>query len=662
MRTDHPVGPGDDRQRVLDATDIVRLIGEHLALKPKGREFVALCPFHDDHSPSMCVVPAKQIYHCFSCQAGGNAIGFVMNYHKMTFREALEYLAQRAGIELTPRNLWRGQAGAAGARSSGGVFDDADTAHTSGGVGREEMLGANATAQTFFRAILAHAEHGRLARQILADRGVSDDMVAQFQLGAAPDKWDGLTLTISNKGLSTAPFQATGLLKSRESGNGVYDAFRNRLMFPIHDQIGRVIGFGGRRLNDQDEPKYINSSESAIFDKSTTLYGLHQAAQTIRRTRIAIVTEGYMDTIACHQAGLTNAVATLGTALTPGNGKLLKRFCDTVVLLFDGDQAGQKAAERGVEVFFAEPVDVRIAMLSTHTDAKDPDELLKRDGGRSVLDKIIADAVDPMELLFARVRASISGLGLSARGKAVDEFVTRLVDLGLTRVDKVRYQLIVRRLADIVGVDWETIVGLVDERRERVRARIAARAGTGSFAREGSGESPSASAGAASGAMDDRVYLLGCILCDPSLPLSLTEEDGELLDPASYTNPELRGVAQVIAELSVQEQTPSLQAVLATTEDAGVQRTATGLAALVDRLAEGDTLRVQRLWRERLAEWRASVRGRSLEPEGLAGDVQPSGSAGDRLESIIRLRRAQLSTGNDPRAMPKPGAGVGPGG
>jgi DNA primase len=615
----------DDRQRVLDATDIVRLIGDHLALKPKGREFVCLCPFHDDHKPSMNVVPHKQIYHCFSCGAGGNAITFVMEYHKMGFGEALKYLAERAGIELTP---WKPRR-LVGASGQPLGADDDDSPETS----RSAMLGAAKVAQDFFRAILNRPEHGALARAVIEKRGVSPEMVELFQIGAAPDKWDGLVLTINAKGLPIEPYRSTGLVKAREQGGGFYDAFRNRVMFPIHDQIGRVIGFGGRRINDEDEPKYINSAESAIFDKSTTLYGLHQAAQAIRQSRIAIITEGYMDTIACHQAGVSNAVATLGTAMTPGNAKVLRRLCDTVVLLFDGDEAGQKAAERAVEVFFAEPVDVRIAALSSHTDAKDPDELLKREGGREVFDKVIAAAVDPLELLFARVRANIGDSGLSARARVVEEFVARLVDLGLERVDKVRYQLIIKRLSQIAGVDWETISGAIAARRARAGApRIGAVAPSQIEAKP----------------LGPAEHLLGCILNEPSLTSSLVEDDSELIDPEVFEDAAVRQVASTISELIIDEHTPSLAAVLAASEDAAVQRAATRLASEVDRLTDGTPDKLNKLWNDRIVAARAQRRRLKLGPD-------PSEAGPETLaERIERIRRERLSGPDDQRAIPRP--------
>jgi len=265
----------DDRQRVLDATDIVALIGEVCDLKPAGREFKCLCPFHDDHNPSMYVVPSKQIYHCFVCGAGGNAIDFVMNYHNLGFRDALQMLADRAGIELTP---WKPGSGKADSRASG--------------ASRDALAQAHAFAQGFFRAIFAHPEHGRQAREAAAKRGLTDEMIERFQVGAAPDRFDGLLKTIRSKEQDEAVFADGGLLPTKDSGHR-YDTFRNRLMFPILDQLGRPIAFGGRILDPEDTPKYLNSPEHGLFDKSSTLFGIHQAFKPIRESRHAIVTEGY---------------------------------------------------------------------------------------------------------------------------------------------------------------------------------------------------------------------------------------------------------------------------------------------------------------------------------------------------------------------------------
>lgn len=633
--------PGDDKQRVLDATDIVRLIGEHVTLRAKGREYVGLCPFHDDHKPSMCVVPAKQIYKCFSCGAGGDAITFVREYHKMGFREALEFLADRGGIKLTP---WRPRTGGV-AGEAGEAFSD-DSAGGSGG--RPGLLNANLSARDFFLAILAHPEHGRSAREVIERRGIAKEMVEQFELGAAPNRWDGLISTIAHKKQPAAPFLAAGLIKARDEGQGTFDFFRNRLIFPIHDQIGRVVAFGARRLNDEDEPKYLNSAESPVFNKSATLYGLHQAAQEIRRTRVAIVTEGYMDTIACHQAGVKNAVATLGTALTRDGARVLRRLCDTVVLLFDGDEAGQKAADRALEVFFAEPIDVRIAVMSSlkaTTGAKDPDELLKQEGGREKFEQLINGAVGAIDYRFSRLRNKIEGLGISARSRVIEEELGRLVDMGLDNVSPIRKQLIIKQVAQLMGVDESTIVTAMPRRR---RAFAAPGAVPSEAAEPGS--QPSRARGA-------REHLLGCILLDPSLLLAIEAETEWVIAPEAFETPVVRQIAEVVSRLGAQGAAPDLRTVLASMVDVTAQAEAVALENEVSRLTDDKTERVHAHWRDRLQEvlreqaWRQERTESAPAPpdeDGWAPDDAPDWSR------LARLRELNAKVGTNRASVPKP--------
>lgn len=619
FRRDHRrvADAGDDKRRVLDATDIVRLIGDHVALKPKGREYIGLCPFHNDHSPSMYVVPSKQIYYCFSCGAGGGAIDFAMNYHKMPFREALEYLAQRAGITLT---AWKPEQPVA--------RDEKGSA-----IGQSDLYAANTRANSFFRTILQHPEHGRAARELIARRGISAEMVETFELGASPDRWDGLAMTIAGKSLSAEVFAQAGLLKPR-NGGGHFDMFRNRLMFPILDEARRVVAFGARRTNDEEEPKYLNSPESAVFNKSKTLYGLHQAARAIHASRTAIVTEGYMDTIACHQAGVTNAVATLGTALTERNARTLRRMCDTVYLLFDGDAAGIKAAERAVSVFFAEPVDVRIAVLSSVTDAKDPDELLKREGGREVLQRALANAMDPLELLFRGVRERIGSGGMSTTARVVDEFIANLAELGVSRLDPMRRQMVSKRLATIAGVEQQTIATMISSRSASRRPKWPAATDDDASTTE---LKPPARLG-------PREHLLGCVLCEPSLLMSLDEEHAQVLDPEAFEDAAAREVARAVHELFVNEEGAWLRNVLSEVESADARRVAVTMASSVETLTEGKAERLREHWNERLNA--LLLRDSRAEAPGAGGDWQAE---------ILRLRERNATLGPNRIAMPRPG-------
>lgn len=621
----------DDRQRVLDATDIVRLVGEHLSLKAKGREFVGLCPFHDDHKPSMFVAPHKQIYHCFSCGAGGNAIDFMINYHRIDFREALRLLAERGGIELAPPKK----------------RDDAPTDEAGAEISRADLTRANQLALDFFRTILKHPEHGAAARAAVEARGISPEMAERFELGAAPDRWEGLLLTARKRGFAPAVMLEAGLARARSSeGGGHYDAFRNRLIFPILDQIGRPMAFGGRIIDPEDEPKYINSPETRLFDKSSTLYGIRQAFRAIQTERRAIVTEGYTDVIACHQQGFENVVATLGTALTPRHATVLRRLCDEVVLLFDGDAAGMKAADRAVEVFFAEPLDVKIAVLP---DGQDPDDLFRTDGGKDRFTEAIESAADALEYRFERRKREMADAGVSGRARMVQEDLQRLVELGLEGLNPIRRRLVIRRLASLAGVDEQTIIEAMPRRRRRERPEAAT---TGSAA-------PDRRLSAAE-------HALGCLLCEPSLRLTIDGPERDVWAPSAYPPGPAQVVAEVFqaaAERAEQEEEagePTLSVVLAMLDDAEARRFATHLAAATERSTDNDDRRlhehwrqcVRRAWRDMLATSEtADTAGRSRKSEGETDGLATM------IEQIERRRSEHERFGGNPLVVPRPTSG-----
>ncbi len=520
-----------DIERVRNACDIVRVVGEHVDLKPRGREYVGLCPFHNDNKPSMYVVPSKQIFNCFSCGAGGDIFKFVMQYHQMTFVEALKHLAEQAGVTLTQRRQRRSK-------------HDDQTA-----VERSHIKDANDTAQRFFRSILRHPDHGKAARELIDHRGISPDMVEAFGLGAAPDRWDGLELFVTKKELNPEVFLAAGLLKRRDSGTGRYDALRNRLIFPIRDQIGRTIAFGARRINDEDEPKYLNSPETPLFDKSATLFGLDLAHRAIQRSGTAVIAEGYTDVIACHQAGITNVVATLGTALTPNHATKLRQLCDTVVLLFDGDEAGLRAADRAAEVFLPLPIDVRIATLASATgpaaNAKDPDELLKLEGGDAILRRVFDDAADLLDFRYNRLRAELAGAGPAQLESRVRDEMRELGRLGLASANKVRWQFVIRQLHQLTGLDAPTIAALV---------------------REGAGRRPSAPETAAGTARAPRartpaVEAIACLLAEPSIYVGLSDPARATLLQAAADN-DLANIVRALDAVTDRSASPTLTAVL----------------------------------------------------------------------------------------------------
>lgn len=594
----------DDVDRVRDASPIERVIGEHLQLKPHGREYRCLCPFHDDHRPSMTVVPAKQIFHCFVCNTGGDVFTFIMKLHKMEFPEALEYLAQRAGIEL----------------SRGGA------SQAPGGVTRRHLAQAGELARDFYRSILRHPVHGEQARQVLRRRGISEEMVETFGLGAAPDRWDGLLLRAQQRGVPLDPLIETGLLRRRETG-GFYDGFRNRLMFPIQDRAGRVIAFGARALRDDDEPKYLNSPEHRLFNKSATLYGLFQAQRSIQSRRLAIVTEGYTDTIACHQAGFTHAVATLGTALTTEHADELKLLCDAAVLLFDGDEAGMRAADRATGVFFAREIDVRIALLNRYTDAKDPDELLRRPGvdGVAILARAIEESQDLLTFRFERLRRAAAGAGPASLSRLVREEIDRLVALGLGQVPPVRRRLVIKHLATLAGVDEATIAASIPTGRSTGRAvRVEQTPTVPEPVRE--------------------EVVLGCLLNWGELWAGWSAEQRSLLEQARFRSSALEEAAGVVARAARSGEVPSLAGLRQRgCSEEGIAA-ATALAQHVDRLAGGS--------RERLREIAADCL-RQL--EALSRATPPAVATPQALSEMVEhRRRTEAELGRDNRRFPRP--------
>ena len=374
-------------QKVRDAARIEEVVGEHVSLRPAGRELVGLCPFHDDRRPSMHVVPHKQIYWCFVCGAGGDVFRFVQNYHKMSAGEALRFLAQKYGVKLPE---FRSES--PGAKQAASL--------------REKTFAANQWAAKIFKENLRNSS-GRTALKYLLQRGLTDKTIEEFELGFAPDGWTHLVSAAVRDGVSSQLLIGSGLLKERSDGSP-FDAFRNRVIFPIQDLGGRIIGFGGRILPgsnttvetpeakaeaEQEGPKYLNTPETTLFSKRETLYALDKSRQTIMKFECAIVVEGYMDVIGCHQAGVGNVVATLGTALTQEHVKLLRRFTNKLVLVFDSDEAGRRAADRAIELLLKYPVDVHIASVP---DGKDPCDYCMTHGGEA-FSELIANAPDALE-------------------------------------------------------------------------------------------------------------------------------------------------------------------------------------------------------------------------------------------------------------------------
>ena len=420
----------DQKMEVQQATDIVSLVAEQITLRQKGREFAGLCPFHEDKNPSMYVVPHKQIYHCFVCGASGDVFSWMMNYHKLTFPEALKALAERANITLAPV---QGSARRAEEKSR-----------------NEKLREANAQGMAFFQHMFLQSDQGQVARDYIEQRGISAEMIDTFQIGYAPDDWEKLVGVVQRKNWSQSDFATLGLIKPRKQGNGHYDALRHRVIFPICNELGKPIAFGGRKIREEDEPKYLNSPDTPLFNKSQTLYGLHLAKQAIINSRTAVVVEGYTDVIACHQAEATNVIATLGTALTSEHIRALKKFCDRTVLIFDADVAGQKAADRAVEIFLSEDVDVAIAAVP---GGKDPADLMALPDGKAMWDVAISEAVDALTYLFTRLESKLAGSDtITGRQRIAEAFIARVAALGLEKSGAIRRAFVIQKLMGLLHI------------------------------------------------------------------------------------------------------------------------------------------------------------------------------------------------------------------
>jgi DNA primase len=353
--------PDEALDRVRSATDIVELVSQHVTLKHTGANYLGLCPFHQEKTPSFTVSPSKQIFHCFGCGAGGDAVGFMMRQGNYSFPEAVRFLADRAGIELPER-------------AEKTFRDD-----------RERLYQTNLEAAKFYQDRLWNSIDGKKAVNYLEERGMPPEVAKKFEIGYSPASWDALISHLKGKGLSAPILEKAGLAIKKADSAGYYDRFRGRLMFPIRDIKDRVIGFGGRAMNKDEMPKYLNSPETPLFNKSETLYGINIAKDTIRSKNFTMVVEGYMDAIACHRAGIGNTVATLGTALTFKHLRVLSRFSKNILLVFDSDEAGIKASERTLDHFLGSDMTVKVALLPK---GDDPDSLLKREGTKKLKEKL----------------------------------------------------------------------------------------------------------------------------------------------------------------------------------------------------------------------------------------------------------------------------------
>jgi DNA primase len=454
---------------LIARADIVEIIGARVPLKKAGREFKACCPFHDEKTPSFWVSPDKQFYHCFGCGAHGTALGFLMEYDRLPFPEAVEDLATRLGLTVPHEGADAGAAAGAGA-----------AAHEQA-ASLEPLYALLALVADFYHEQLTRSAR---ARDYLAARGLAAQIVERFQIGYAPDSWNDVVRRFGGTETAQRALKDAGLIIERERGDGCYDRFRDRIMFPIRDTRGRVIAFGGRVL-DAGEPKYLNSPETALFHKGRELYGLYETRLARQGLQRLLIVEGYMDTVRLHQAGIAFAVATLGTATTPEHLRRAFRIVSEIVFAFDGDRAGRAAAARALQTVLPEARAGREVRFLFLPEGEDPDSLVGREGA-GAFESRLAQAVPLSEYLVSWLseQADVSHADGKARFVALAQPLLEKVAPGVYR------ELLLERIAAALQLTPERLrqwtarppaSGEAAAPRERAGPREPARTGRGSL-------------------------------------------------------------------------------------------------------------------------------------------------------------------------------------
>jgi len=485
-------------RRVRDSVDIYDLVSGYVSLKKAGKNWLGLCPFHSEKTPSFNVNPAKQIFHCFGCGVGGDAFKFLELQEGLNFPEAIQQLASKAGIALP----------ASRPRADEKKSDDE----------RKALLKITAEAADYFRREL-EGPAGSAARAYLAKRGLTEPVIKEFSLGYARPEWDGLLKHLRQKGHSPALLEKAGLIVKRSEGEGHYDRFRGRIIFPIRDISGSVIAFGGRVMDDS-LPKYLNSPETPLYSKSNVLYCLDLAKEPARKQGYFIIVEGYLDAIACHQYGAKNAVATLGTALTDGHLRLMRRFAQKLMLIFDPDPAGIKATLRGFELFAGSGMKVNVVSLP---DGDDPDTFLNKQGYEAFA-SCLKGSLKFMDFVLAQVVKDGAAASIDEKVEREAEMLRFIAKLP-SGIERDHY---LKKTAEALNVDEATL-------RQDMAKQLTAHAGP----RERTAEGATAPKGQRPRAEEMLIHLM---LRDEAVARSLSDQ----IVPGDFTDPLLRRAAERI--------------------------------------------------------------------------------------------------------------------
>lgn len=441
--------PDEKIDEIRGAADIVDVVGDYVHLKRSGSSYKGLCPFHDEKTPSFHVDPDKNVYYCFGCQKGGDIFSFVQEMETLGFLESARFLAERSGIPLPEAET-----------------NPQDASET------ESIYHALRFAARYFYHQLTQTERGQPALKYLKDRGFKAKTIKTFGLGYAPDEWDGLLNAAKKKQIDPETLEKAGLVIERKDGSGHYDRYRGRVIFPIFSHVGKVLGFGGRILDtDADQPKYINSPETKVYNKSKVLYGLHQAKSSIRDTGEALLVEGYTDVIALHQAGVTNAVASSGTALTTEQVQMLDRYAKRILLLYDADEAGSRAAVRGMDLVLEEGLGAYAVELP---EGSDPDSYVHENGGEAFRTLVERKRKDMPTFKYQRAERNGDLDTPEGQAETMREVVATIAKLP----DTLMQETYLRRASEVLGIPDIRLHEVLEQERgqqQSERARQARR-------------------------------------------------------------------------------------------------------------------------------------------------------------------------------------------
>jgi DNA primase len=591
----------ETKEEIRRRIDLVELVGSHVSLKKAGRSYKGLCPFHQEKTPSFNVDPEKGLWFCHGCKNGGDAFDFVMRTSNLSFMEAAEVLAKRAGVRLerSPEEAVRATE-------------------------RDRVYRALEAAAGFFRDQLLHQVRGAPARAYLERRGVDAAMAERFRLGYAPAAWDDLQKVLGSRGFAPALLEKAGLVNPRAGGDGFYDLFRNRLMFPIVDLQDRIVAFGGRAL-DNSEPKYLNSRETQVFAKGRTLYALNWAREAVRKLDEIVVVEGNMDVLTAHQFGIINAVASLGTSLTADQVHVMKRLASRAVIVYDADASGQAAMERAMALFEEADLPVQVVVLP----AGDPDEFL-RTRGADAFRGVIARALPVFEYQLRMAARRHDPQTVDGKVRIVDELLPVVASVN----NPVRQAEYVRMLAERFQLREDAV-------RQRLRGRRPARTAPDKIRREGPDIAVASPDTARARA---ERWLLHLMVYDPVLRDALAERIGV----EDFEAPEHRSLAGALLGAGGAD----VEALRGALDDEAAERLLLGLLFEDPPVEEKDRARVVNdavdyLVNRQRAAGRFDALRKAISAAQAAGDVQQVRRLQTEYEQLIGTLHASRKGGDD---------------